>query len=321
MTRTKTKPKLITLVVPVLNEQESVAPFLAEINKVFAPLAPKTTCEILFVNDGSTDATETAIGELMKRDKRVGLINLSRNFGKEAAMRAGFEYAKGDAVIPIDVDLQDPPEIIPEMIEKWQAGAKVVNARRSDRSNDSWVKRITAAGFYKLINMLSEIPMPQNVSDYRLLDRVVIDIICGLGERVRFNRSLVVWTGFDAQEVTIERGVRKTGQTAWSYWRLWNYALDGIFASSTVPLRIWTYIGTIFWLLSVFYAAYIFFYTLFTGADTPGYASTVILILLFGGMNMLAIGIIGEYVGRIYTEVRQRPIFLVRSTHGLGEGS
>lgn len=310
---------MLSLVVPVFNEQDSIAGFVTRINAVLGPLAPDVDFQIVFVNDGSRDATEFAIRSAMQKDKRIALVNLSRNFGKDAALCAGLENAKGNAVIPIDVDLQDSPEVIPEMIRKWRAGAKVVNARRVDRSKDSWAKRASSSAFYKVFNVLADHPIPSNVGDFRLLDRQVVDVVRTLGERARFNKSLFSWVGFETAEVTFERPERAAGQSSWSYWKLWNFALDGIFTSSTAPLRVWSYIGTLLSLASFVYAAFILVYTLFLGADTPGYASTVILILMFGGLNLLAIGIIGEYIGRIYTEVRERPLYIVRSSHGLNE--
>ncbi|WP_170605562.1 glycosyltransferase family 2 protein [Ruegeria arenilitoris] len=310
-------PKLVSLVVPVFNEQDSIGKFVERIHEVLDPMAPATDYQIVFVNDGSQDATEFAIRSLMKNDAHIALLNLSRNFGKDSALCAGLEHAVGDAVIPMDVDLQDAPEVIPEMIVKWREGTQIVNARRVDRSKDSWIKQRSAAAFYKVFNSLAERPIPANVGDYRLLDRQVVDVVREIGEKSRFNKSIFSWVGFDTAEVTFQRPERIAGRSSWSYWKLWNFALDGIFTSSTVPLRVWSYVGTILSLASFGYAAFILFYTLFLGADTPGYASTVILILLFGGLNLLAVGIIGEYVGRIFNEVRDRPIYIVRSAHGL----
>jgi len=195
-----------------------------------------------------------------------------------------------------------------------------VNALRIDSSKDSWIKQTSASAFYKVFNSLAERPIPANVGDYRLLDRQVVDVVRDIGEKSRFNKSIFSWVGFETAEVTFERPERAAGKTSWSYWKLWNFALDGIFTSSTVPLRVWSYVGTLLSLASFGYAVFILFYTLLLGADTPGYASTVILILMFGGLNLLAVGIIGEYVGRIFNEVRDRPIYIVRSSHGLKSG-
>lgn len=303
----------VTLVVPVYNEEASIPAFLDRVTEMMARIGPSVSFDILFVNDGSRDRTErTILAEAAGRDD-ISLINLSRNFGKEAALTAGLHHATGDAVIPLDVDLQDPPEVIAEMIRRWQGGAKVVNARRARRDADSWLKKATANGFYRLFNALAEQPIPRDVGDFRLMDREVVQAIRQLGERSRCNKALFSWVGFETEEITYERPPRVAGQSRWSYWKLTKLALDAIFSSSTVPLRIWTYVGMMMAVLSLLYSAFLFFRTLIFGIDVPGYASTVILILVFGGLNMFALGIIGEYVGRIYTEVRQRPLYVVRS--------
>ncbi|MEL6376591.1 MAG: glycosyltransferase family 2 protein [Pseudomonadota bacterium] len=307
--------RLVSLIVPVFNEQEAIGPFLDRIEEVFADLSPTYEAEVIFVNDGSRDATEFAIRSRMLNNPSIGLINLSRNFGKEAALSAGLDHATGDACIPIDVDLQDPPELIPEMLELWVRGAQVVNARRTCRDSDSWLKRTSAGGFYRVFNALADHRIPHNVGDYRLMDRQVIDVLRGMNERVRFNKALFSWVGFDAAEVTFERPKRTHGTSGWAYWRLWNFALDGIFSSTTTPLRIWTYVGGTLAMLSFLYAAFIFLQTMVMGVAVPGYASTLILILMFGGTNLFAIGILGEYIGRIYLEVRERPLYVLRSVH------
>ena len=309
------KTRLVTLVVPVFNEQNSIGPFLDRIEAVFTPLATQYEFEVVFVNDGSNDATEFAIRSRMQTDKSLVLVNLSRNFGKEAALSAGLDHARGDACIPIDVDLQDPPELIPEMLEHWDRGAQVVNARRICRTSDSWIKRTTANGFYSFFNAIADHKIPPNVGDYRLMDRQVVDVVRDMGERVRFNKSMFNWVGFDAAEVTFTRPQRTNGSSGWSYWRLWNFALDGIFSSTTAPLRIWTYAGGVLAMLSFLYAVAILMRTLIFGIDLPGYSSTLILILLFGGLNLFATGILGEYIGRIYSEVRARPLYVLRSVH------
>ena len=303
----------VTLIVPVYNEEKSVLVFLETLSPIIEKLRAQARLDILFVNDGSRDGTERAIMTAAKDRDDIALLNLSRNFGKEAALFAGMSHANGDAVIPLDVDLQDPPQVIVEMVLRWMAGAQVVNARRSCRDGDSRLKTVTAHAFYRVFNALADQPIPQDVGDFRLFDREVVDAICQLGERTRFNKALFSWVGFEAEEVTFERPARSAGETSWSYWKLWKLALDGIFASSTVPLRIWTYIGFFLAFASLIYSLVVFISTLFFGVDVPGYASTVILILIFGGMNMFALGIIGEYVGRIYTEVQQRPVYIVRS--------
>ena len=211
----------ITLVVPVHNEQDAITDFYDRVNETLSALRDQANVQILFVNDGSSDATELAIKRLIDQDARVSLINLSRNFGKEAALSAGMEFAEGDAIIPIDVDLQDPPELIPQMIALWKDGAQIVNARRVLREHDTWLKRSSASMFYRTFNILAERPIPQNVGDFRLLDRDVVEVLRQLGERSRFNKALFSWVGFDTAEVTFERPPRATGDTGWSYWKLW----------------------------------------------------------------------------------------------------
>lgn len=306
----------ITLVVPVFNEQDAISPFLAGVRDVFSTLAPTYVCDVVFVNDGSRDATEFVIRSHMQSDPSITLVNLSRNFGKEAALSAGLDYVRGEACIPMDVDLQDPPELIAPMIAHWERGAKIVNARRICRKGDGWVKRSTAQAFYRVFNALADHQIPANVGDYRLLDRQVVEVLQEMGERVRFNKELFSWVGFKSEEVTFERPHRAMGESRWPAWRLWNLALDGIFASSTKPLRVWTYSGAFIAIVAFLYAAVIFWRTLTLGIDVPGYASTLILILAFGGLNLFAIGILGEYIGRIYMEVRQRPLYVLRSVHG-----
>lgn len=305
----------VTLIVPVYNEEASIGIFLDRVAEVVARITQPVAFDILFVNDGSRDRTERLIlAEVAKRPD-ISLLNLSRNFGKEAALTAGLHHAAGDAVIPLDVDLQDPPEVIDEMIRRWLAGAKIVNARRNRRDGDGWVKEISARAFYRLFNALAERPIPRDVGDFRLMDRDVVLAIRQLGERSRCNKALFAWVGFETEDVFYDRPARAAGETRWSYLKLTKLALDAIFSSTTVPLRIWTYVGMLMALGSLIYSLVLFIRTLVFGIDVPGYASTAILILVFGGMNMFALGIIGEYVGRIYTEVRQRPLYVVRSHH------
>lgn len=310
-----TRGRSVTLVVPVYNEEASIAAFLGRTTPILSSLGPRISFDILFINDGSRDQTESVILAAAAERNDIGLINLSRNFGKEAALAAGLNYAQGEAIIPLDVDLQDPPEVIGAMIEKWEAGAKIVNARRTRREGDSWFKALTARAFYRIFNALAEQPIPRGVGDFRLLDREVVQAIRQLGERSRCNKAVFSWVGFETDEITYERPARSAGTSRWSNGKLWRLALDGIFASSTMPLRVWTLLGMGLALLSLLYSAFLILRTLIFGIDLPGYASTAVLILTFGGLNMLALGIIGEYVGRIYTEVRQRPLYIVRSEH------
>lgn len=305
----------VTLIVPVFNEEASIDLFLDRVDVVIEANRALATFDILFVNDGSRDATERVVLAAAAGRDDVSLVNLSRNFGKEAALVAGLNHASGDAVIPLDVDLQDPPEVITAMLAKWRDGARVVNAKRTRRDADTWLKAASANAFYRVFNALADQPIPRDVGDFRLMDREVVTVITRMGERSRCNKALFSWVGFETAEVTYDRPARAAGESQWNYWKLTKLALDAIFSSSTVPLRIWTYVGVMMALISLVYSLYLFVNTLVFGIDVPGYASTVILILIFGGMNMFALGIIGEYVGRIYTEVRQRPLYVVRSEH------
>lgn len=311
----------LTLVVPVFNEEEVIRRFLDRVipsmEKAVARMGEAAEFDILFVNDGSRDDTYAVIAALARRDPRIKLVQFSRNFGKEAALAAGLNHATGDAVIPIDVDLQDPPEIIAEMVDKWLTGAKIVNAVRTDRSSDSWVKRISANGFYRLYNRIADRPITAHVGDFRLLDREVVEVLKDLQESSRFNKGLFSWVGFETEEVEFEREERVGGTTKWGYWRLWNFALDGLTSSTTAPLRIWTYVGGFVAAMAFLYAAFIVIYTLVLGNDTPGFASVITVVLFLGGLQLLSLGIIGEYIGRIATEVRRRPLYIVQSTIGL----
>ena len=309
------KSSLLSIVVPVFNEQESISLFLDAARPVVAQaltlIGADARAEFLFVNDGSTDRTGDILAILARLNPDIRHVTLSRNFGKEAALAAGIDRARGDAVIPIDVDLQDPPEVIVAMVRHWLAGAKVVNARRVDRSSDDWFKRWSAHGFYRLINRLSDHPIPENVGDFRLLDRQAVDVIKQLGEQARFTKGLFSWIGFSVATVDYERAPREAGTTKWRVSKLWALAVDGITASTTMPLRIWSYIGGSVALLAFAYAAFLMVHTLLTGIDSPGYASIMVAVLMLGGLNLMSLGIIGEYLGRVAQEVRNRPLYVV----------
>ena len=273
--------------------------------------------EIVCVNDGSTDRTEEKLTAISERDSRIKVINLSRNFGKEVALSAGIDYATGDAVIPMDCDLQDPPELIPEMVARWRAGADTVLAIRSDRQSDSYFKRISAALFYRVMGHLSNVPIPPNSGDFRLMDRAVANAMRDLPERSRFMKGLFAWVGFRADSIEYVRPARVAGNSKWKIRQLWNLGLEGIFSFSTIPLRIWTYLGFLIAALSALYGVFIILRTLIQGVDVPGYASLLVTVLFLSGVNMIGIGILGEYVGRIFVEVKQRPLYVVRSTVGV----
>jgi len=305
----------ISIVIPVYNEQESISAFLdaarPEVGRALALIGPHARAEYLFVNDGSSDRTADILTILARFNPEVRAISLSRNFGKEAALAAGIDHAQGDAVIPIDVDMQDPPELIVDMVREWLAGAQVVNARRVDRSSDGWFKRWSAQRFYRLLNRMSDYPIPENVGDFRLLDRQAVDVIKQLGEQARFNKGLFSWIGFRVATVDYARAPREAGTTKWRWGKLWGLAVDGITASTTMPLRIWSYIGGGIALLAFVYAAFLIAHTVVTGIDVPGYASIMVAVLMLGGLNLLSLGIIGEYLGRVAREVRRRPLYVV----------
>ena len=313
--------RMLSVVVPVFNEQAAIDPFMERIGRALEEallcLAPRAGYEIVFVDDGSTDATVERILAQAERQPEVKLVRLSRNFGKDAALAAGLKFVSGDAVIPIDVDLQDPPEVIRRMVAAWIAGAEVVNAVRSSRKADSWFKRWSAGAFYRVYNSIASDPIPGNVGDFRLLDRKVVEVLNELTERNRFMKGMFSWVGFEQATVSYERASRAAGTTKWKYWQLWNFALDGLTSSTTAPLRMWSYVGLGVALCAMLYAAVIVGRTLLFGVDVPGYASLMTLILVLGALNLISIGILGEYIGRIATEVRRRPLYVVRDTFGI----
>lgn len=273
------------------------------------------TFEVVCVNDGSTDNTLEVLKTKADEDRRVRVIDLSRNFGKEAALTAALDHSAGDAVIPIDADLQDPPELIITMIQKWHEGYEVVLARRVDRSSDSWLKRTTAKMFYRVHNFISHPSIPENVGDFRLMDRCVVEALKHLRETNRFMKGLFAWAGFRTCMIDYKREARISGTTKFNGWRLWKLAIEGITSFSTMPLTLWFYVGGIISFSTFMYGIYIFFRTLIQGIDVPGYASLVCLILFFGGLQMFGIGILGEYVGRTYTESKRRPVYIVRNIY------
>ena len=309
----------LSLVVPMYNEFEACGPFFARV----LPVVKEVTedFEIICVNDGSTDDTLEILRKLNIEDARIKILNLTRNFGKEIALTAGIEHACGSAVIPLDADLQDPPELIPEMVEKWREGFDSVIAIRSDRQSDSYLKRSTASLFYRIIGRISEVPIPPNAGDFRLLDRAVVNALLQLPERTRFMKGLYAWVGFNHAYIGYSRPQRAAGRSKWKYWKLWNLALEGIFSFTTLPLRIWTYVGFAVASISALYGLVIIVRTLLYGVDVPGYASLLVTVLFLSGVNMVGLGILGEYLGRIFLEVKQRPMYLVGSRIGFVQES
>lgn len=306
---------LLSLVVPMYNEAAVCGSFFARTLPILANLTDRF--EIICVNDGSTDDTEAVLSSFASKDERIKVLNLSRNFGKEMALSAGIEHASGDAIIPIDADLQDPPELIPKMVERWKEGFDSVIAVRSDRASDTVIKRTTANLFYRVVGRLSDVPIPANAGDFRLLDRVVVEALKRLPERNRFMKGLYAWVGFRQTSISYRREQRVAGKTKWRYWGLWNFALDGMLSFSTLPLRIWTYLGVAVSLFAGGYGLFIVARTLLHGVDVPGYASLLVTVLFLGGINMIGQGVLGEYVGRIFLEVKDRPRYLVASSIGL----
>ena len=301
---------MISLVVPVLNEEKTVPIFYREVQK--SGLSDRFQVEIVFVNDGSKDATPDIVRSLAEQDPNVRLVDLRRNFGKEAALFAGLESARGDVVIPIDVDLQDPIDVIPEMIEKWQAGADMVLAKRGDRSSDAFLKRWTASAFYRLHNKISTLKLEENVGDFRLISRPTLNEILRLPERNLFMKGILSWVGGRTEVVEYKRAERVAGSTNFNGWKLWNLALEGITSFSTVPLRVWTYVGLTISSLAFLFGLWIIVDKLLFNNPVPGYPSLIVSVMFLGGIQILGIGILGEYIGRIYIEVKQRPRYLVR---------
>jgi len=304
------EPMKVSLIVPVFNEEEAIPLFYEKVRG--ASFLQDYEVEIVFVNDGSRDRTEEIINSLACSDELVIPLSFTRNFGKEPALFAGLEYASGDAMIPIDVDLQDPIEIIPQLIVKWQEGYEVVLAKRLDRSSDSFFKRKSAEWFYKLHNKISKPTIEENVGDFRLMSREVVENIKQLSERNLFMKGILSWVGGKTAIIEYIRAERSAGKTKFNGWKLWNLALEGITSFSTAPLRIWTYIGFFVAALAFLYGSYMIIGKLFFGNPVPGYPSLLVSILFLGGIQLIGIGVLGEYIGRIYVEAKKRPRYILK---------
>jgi glycosyltransferase involved in cell wall biosynthesis len=305
---------LLSLVVPFYNEEETTDYFFARVMPVLSTLSG-FDYEIVCVDDGSQDGTLAKLHAFRHRIGHIKIVELSRNFGKEAALTAGLDEANGDLIVPFDADLQDPPEVIPLLIEKWRLGHDVVLAKRIDRPTDSFAKRKCAALFYKAHNALTNLHLPDNVGDFRLFTREVLESLRSLPERQRFMKGLFAWVGYKSAVVEYVREPRVAGKTKFSGWKLWNFAVEGLTSFSTLPLRVWTYVGVTIALTALCYGAFLVVRTLVQGNRVPGYASLASMMLFLGGVQLIGIGVIGEYVGRIYFESKQRPIYLVRRRH------
>jgi len=303
----------ISIIIPVFNEQDAIAPFYNKTRSVLENAG--LSFEMIFINDGSTDSTSEGLLAFAKNDQRLKIITFSRNFGKEAGLSAGIDYASGDALVPIDVDLQDPPELIPKMVDYWKEGYDVVYGLRASRDSDSFIKRTSASIFYSIFNKLSPLKIPPDAGDFRLIDRRVAEVLKNIPERSRFMKGLFSWVGFNSIGIPYKRTRRKTGKTKWSAWKLWNFALDGILSFSTLPLRIWSYVGITIAFLSFLYGSFIVIRTLTYGIDLPGYASMLTIILFLGGIQLISVGILGEYIGRVFIESKNRPIYVIESKY------
>jgi polyisoprenyl-phosphate glycosyltransferase len=305
----------VSIAVPMHNESDGIDQFFSSVEEVLIDMG--VTYEIVCVNDGSTDETLKLLLAHRDRNPAIKVIDFSRNFGKEIALSAAIDFTKGKTVVPIDADLQDPPSLIPELYEKWQEGHEVVHATRLTRQGESWFKRLTSNWFYRAYNLFAEVEIPRNTGDFRLMDRAVIEALKLLPERNRFMKGLFSWVGFRQISVTFERAPRAEGVSKWSYWRLWNLALDGIFGFSTFPLRLWMYAGVFVSLGAITYAIWVICKAIFFGIDAPGYASLMTTVLFLGGIQLFSIGLLGEYIGRIFMETKNRPLYIIRKNFGI----
>lgn len=304
----------LSVVAPFYNEEPAIGTFFERLLPALEDIT--SDFEVVCVDDGSHDRTFELLAAQHRRDPRIKVLGLSRNFGKEQALSAGLDLTSGDAVIPIDADLQDPPELIHALVKRWCEGFDVVLAVRSDRPGDSTLKRLSARLFYGIVGRLSDVPVPADVGDFRLLDRRVVEAFRGLPERTRFTKGLFAWLGFKQARIEYSRPVRVAGASRWRYWTLWNLALEGVFSFTTWPLRVWTYLGSGIAALATGYAVFIVLRTLILGIDVPGFASIVVLISFFGGLNLIGLGIIGEYLGRVFIETKGRPRYLIADALG-----
>jgi polyisoprenyl-phosphate glycosyltransferase len=311
--RREARPQLLSIVAPVYNEQEVLGFFEDRVRTVCRQL--QQPYELVLVNDGSKDGTLAVISELRGRNDHITLVNLSRNFGKEIALMAGLDHARGDAVVVIDADLQDPPELIGEMIEKWRKGFDVVYAQRERREGETWVKKLTAACFYRLIQNVGPVRIPKDTGDFRLISRKVLEALRTMREYHRFMKGLFAWVGFSSTSITYVRDARFAGTTKWNYWKLWNFSLEGITSFTTMPLHAATYLGATVAVLSFIYGTFFFIKTLLRSDPVQGFPTMIITVLFLGGVQLIALGLIGEYLGRVFNETKDRPLYFVDEVH------
>lgn len=303
--------KLITVMVPAYNEEKVIEQFYSRMNIVTESIS-RYEFEILFINDGSTDETLSIIKQLRENDHRISYLDLSRNFGKEVAMLAGFDYAKGDAVVTIDADLQDPPEVIIDMIDYWEQGYEDIYAKRSNRQGETWLKKWTSKTFYRLLKKTTNIPIQEDTGDFRLLDRRCVNALRQLRESQRYTKGLFSWLGFKKKEILFSRDPRAAGETKWNYRKLFNLAIEGITSFTTYPLKLSSYLGIFISLGAFVYMFFVIIKTLVFGASVSGYPSLMSVMLFLGGIQLLSLGVIGEYLGRIFNETKRRPVYLVQ---------
>jgi glycosyltransferase involved in cell wall biosynthesis len=309
--KSQSRSSLLSIVVPAFNEQEVLPAFHARLAPVLDALDMES--EVLYVNDGSRDGTLDVMRGLRQLDPRVAVLDLSRNFGKEIAMTAGLEHAQGDAIIIIDADLQDPPELIPKLLEAWREGWDMVYAQRSDRLGETLLKKVTARWFYRLMQRVGRVRIPENVGDFRIMSRRSVDSLLRLREQHRFMKGLFSWIGYPQKGIPYQRDPRFAGRTTWDYWRLWNFALEGITSFTTTPLKWATYLGLLTALGSFAYAVVIILQKLLYGNPVKGYPSLMVVMLFLGGVQLVFLGIIGEYLGRMFDETKGRPLYFLSS--------
>ncbi|HUV63613.1 MAG TPA: glycosyltransferase family 2 protein [Sedimentisphaerales bacterium] len=308
---------LLTVVVPIYNEESVLAEFHRRLTAVLEGI--DGTCEVVYVNDGSRDGTAALLGRLHRDDPQVAVVNLSRNFGKEIAMTAGLDHARGEAVVVIDSDLQDPPELIPELMVRWREGFDIVYATRASRAGETFLKKHTAHLFYWTMKQISGIQIPPDTGDFRLLSRRAVDALCQLRERHRFMKGLFAWIGYPQTSVQYHRDPRFAGETKFKYWTLWNFAIEGLTSFTTGPLKIASYLGLTSAAAALLYAIWIVYKTLRFGDPVAGYPSVMAAILFFGGMQLATLGIIGEYLGRVFNETKHRPLYIVEAYQAPGQ--
>jgi glycosyltransferase involved in cell wall biosynthesis len=310
-------PVELSLVVPIHNESAGLDAFFARLLPVLDHLACST--EVICVDDGSDDGSLEHLLTMRERVPNLKVLSLSRNFGKDVALSAGFEHVSGASAVPLDADLQDPPELIEQMVAKWREGFDVVYATRARRDGESILRRLTAHFFYRIFDRITDVPIPPDTGDFRLLDRRVVDVLVRLPERTRFMKGLFAWVGFRQTALTYDRPERHAGRTNWSYWRLWNFALDAITSFSSVPLKVWSYLGVVVSCFAFLYALFLAGLTIVHGVVVPGYASIMVAVLFLGGVQLVTLGIIGEYLARMYNEVKGRPLYLLRGRWGFDD--